>query len=376
MAKRFSLSKIVAAANNLYVTKAGDPKGKTDEWIDTGCYALNAILSGSVYKGAANNRIFMFAGEEAVGKTFFTLRIASKAIAQNFKTIYFDSENAVEEDTFYQFGFKEKGNDFEILPIKSIEDLRVQSYKIIQEYKEYYDSLTPEEYPNRQKLLFIIDSIGMLTSENAIKNLEKGEVKRDMSKNQLLRELFRDITLDSGIMKIPLFVINHVYESMDMYGEKKKVSGGGGGKYGASAIIMLSKKKDRDKDGNIVGVIIKAKALKHRFLKEGKEVELYLNFDKGLDPNFGLHNFLENYTDLVKKVRGPAWELIYKGKNEKGEYVKVDKINTPEIMKELLPILDEHIKAELMFGNKGFNSDDISFDDEIIESEEDLTNED
>lgn len=361
MAKKFNFGKIISATGNEYVTKAGDKRGIIDEWISSNSYALNALIGGSIFKGIPNNRSVMFAGIEAVGKSLFTKFICVQAMNMNYHPVYFDTEGAVDEDTFIESG-KVKGVDYDILPVKTIDDLRVQMYKIIDSYKEYYDSLTEEEYASREKILLVIDSIGMLTSAGNIKNLEKGEVKRDMSKQQSLRELFRDVTMDLGRLKIPLIPVNHVYETIDPYGEKFKVSGGGGARYGASSIITLAKKKARDKDKKQIGVIITATAAKSRFVREGSKVEIYLDFQKGLQPYYGLDQFLDD-GDILEKKRGKdEYLMIYKGKNEKGEYPTLVgspwKKENKEVAQEILQLIDNKVLDTFGFGSSGTSEDE------------------
>lgn len=366
MAKKFNFGKIIESTGNEYITKAGDIKGVIDEYISSKSYALNGLLSGSIFGGIANNRSTMFAGIEAVGKSLFTKFICDSAMHMKYHPCYFDTEGAVDETTFKPLGWT-KGKDYDILPVKTIDDLRIQMYKMLDTYKEYYDSLTPEEYADREKLLFVIDSIGMLTSSNNIKNLDNGKVTRDLSKQQSLRELFRDVTMDMGVLKVPLIPVNHVYETIDPYGEKFKVSGGGGGRYGASSIITLAKKKARDKDKKQIGVIITATASKSRFVREGSKVEIYLDFKKGLNPYYGLDQFLEDDDILAKKRGKDEYFMIYKGKTEGGEYPTLVGVpwKNKEVTAEILPLIDGKLKESFGFGEgAGDDEDDFLMDDE------------
>lgn len=361
----FSFSKILKASGNEFLTKAGDARGVIDEWISTGSYSLNALVSGDIFKGIPNNRAIMFAGEESVGKTLFTQFICKQSMSSKYRPLYFDTEGSVDETAFTPQGFV-KNKDYEILPIKTIEDLRIQAYKMIDAYKEYYQELTtPEAYAAREKLLFVVDSIGMLTSNSAMKNLDKGEVKRDMSKQQLLRELFRDITMDMSVLKIPMILVNHTYDAIGAYVPTKVVSGGGGAKYGASTIISLTKTKARDKDKKQVGVIIKARATKSRFIRENKEVEMYLDFNKGLNPYYGLDQFLVDESIIARKSSNRNdYYLIYKGKTDKGDYPLIKNVvwKEPDVVAEILPLINEKVKAEFCFG-EGENAIDDVFDD-------------
>jgi hypothetical protein len=157
MAKKFNFGKIVEAAGNKYVTKSGDVRGIIDEYISTKCYALNALVSGSIYGGIPNNRSTMFAGIEAVGKSLFTKFICDSSMKMKYHPCYFDTEASVDENTFKSLGWT-KGEHYDIFPVKTIDDLRVQMYLMLDKYKEYYDSLSPEEYADREKILSIDSS--------------------------------------------------------------------------------------------------------------------------------------------------------------------------------------------------------------------------
>lgn len=361
----FNFSKIVAAAGNEYMTKAGDIRGITDEWISTGSYALNALISGDIFKGIPNNKATMFAGIESVGKSLFTKFICNNAMKMGYRVVYFETEGAVDEDTFKPLGWV-KDEHYQILPVKTIEDLRTQAYSVVEKYKEYYKKeVTDSNYKDRAKLLFVVDSIGMLSSKGAEKNLDKGEVKRDMTKQQQLRELFRDLCIDLSVLKIPFIPVNHVYEVIGAYVRTQAVSGGGGGKYGASTIISLKKKAARNNDKKQIGAIITANNPKSRKTVENTEVEIYLNFEKGINPYYGLDKFLEDETIIKRKSpRSPEYLLVYKGQNEKGEYPSVNGVvwKHPEVINEILPLINEKVKELFEFGGSGL-ADDGSFAD-------------
>lgn len=375
MAKKSNnfFAKLTAAAKNEYVYPKGDPRAKTD-WIDTGSYPLNAIMSGSILRGVPDNRSIMVAGEPATGKTFFTLRICKSAASSGYFIFYVDTEGEKDEEIFTNFGFEGRGDDYEILKIKTVESLRVQIYAILNQYKEYFKELDPnsDEFVNRNKIMFVIDSVGFLTSEVDQANVAKGEIKQNLKLNQQLKAFFRDITLDMNVCKVPLIIVNHVYDSMDMYASNsatldngKKVGGGSGAAYGASAIIMLRTKEARedvkmfsDKDGKQVskkvtkGNIFSCKAVKSRYVRKGSETDIYVDFVKGIDKVFGLQRFCEG--TLVEPVNrgknGTFYKLICKPKGEDGEYpeVKSYKAEIPN----LLPEIDLVVRKAFQFGNE------------------------
>lgn len=389
--KKFSIRAMINAAKNEYIYPRGDIRAKTD-FIDTGSYPLNAILSGSVKRGLPDNRTVMFAGEPATGKTFFTLRICKSASLAGYFIVYIDTEGEKDEEIFANFGFKGRGIDYEFLKIKTIEDLRTQMYGMIDNYKEYFKSLDPnsQAYIDREKILFVIDSISFLSSETDEKNLAKGESKQNLTLNKSLKSFFRDVTMDLNICKVPLIIINHVYELMDAkvantatIDNGKKISGGSGGAYGASAIIMLKTKESKtdeqvysDKEGKNVkkavvrGNFFTCKAVKSRYIRKGSEVDIYVDFLTGIAKNFGLQKFCEG--TLVEPVsrgnKGKFYKLICKPKDENGEYPEVKSYvnEIPNFIDEI----DEVVKKTFQFGNEVDENGEIigvDFDSEETE---------
>lgn len=389
--KKFSIRAMINAAKNEYIYPRGDIRAKTD-FIDTGSYPLNAILSGSVKRGLPDNRTVMFAGEPATGKTFFTLRICKSASLAGYFIVYIDTEGEKDEEIFANFGFKGRGIDYEFLKIKTIEDLRTQMYGMIDNYKEYFKSLDPnsQAYIDREKILFVIDSISFLSSETDEKNLAKGESKQNLTLNKSLKSFFRDVTMDLNICKVPLIIINHVYELMDSkvantatVDNGKKISGGSGGAYGASAIIMLKTKESKtdeqvysDKEGKNVkkavvrGNFFTCKAVKSRYIRKGSEVDIYVDFLTGIAKNFGLQKFCEG--TLVEPVsrgsKGKFYKLICKPKDANGEYPEVKSYvnEIPNFIDEI----DEVVKKTFQFGNEVDENGEIigvDFDSEETE---------
>ncbi len=390
----FSIRSMINAAKNEYVYPRGDIRAKTD-FIDTGSYPLNAILSGSIKKGLPDNRTIMFAGEPATGKTFFTLRICKKASEAGYFIVYIDTEGEKDEEIFANFGFKGRGIDYEFLKIKSVEQLRVQVYAMLDRYKEYFKSLDPnsEEYANRDKILFVIDSLGFLTSEADQKNLEKREAKDNLRLNKQLKAFFRDCTIDMNVCKVPLIIINHVYDMMEdkvantaTIDAGKKIGGGTGGAYGASAIIMLRVKESKEdtrvfneKEGEnvtrqiVTGNFFTCKAVKSRYIRKGSDVDIYVDFQTGIAKNFGLQKFCEG--QLVEPVnrgsKGKFYKLTCKPKNENGEYPEVKSYvaEIPNMIEEI----DAVVRKTFQFGNEVDENGEllgVVDDSELIESEE------
>ena len=263
-------------------------------FIDTGCYALNGLLSGSLYGGLPNNKIICFAGEAATGKTYFTMSIVGKFLADNKDgvVLYFDTEQAVTSAMFTQRNIDSKR--VAVFPVFTVEEFRQQVITIV-------DNVLATKDSERKPIMIVLDSLGMLSTTKEITDTATGHNVRDMTRAQAVKSVFRVLTHKLGKAKIPLVMTNHTYDVVGSYIPTKDMGGGSGVKYAASTIVYLSKKKDKDSDGLVVGNIIKCNLFKSRFTKENKVVEVQLNYDTGLNKYHGLVNIALKQ-DVFKKV--------------------------------------------------------------------------
>lgn len=331
------LSNIVKGIDNTNIIDEGKNSSEFSGTIDTGSYALNALISGSIYGGVPNNKITAFAGESATGKTFFVLGVLKTFLEQNPTggVIYFDTEAAVTKKMMSDRGIDTKR--VVISEPQSIEEFRTNAVRMLDSYNN------GDEKP---PMMMVLDSLGMLSSNKELEDVESGKPARDMTKAQLLRGTFRVLSLKLAKANVPMLITNHVYDVVGAYIPTKEISGGSGLKYAASSIAMLSKKKDRDESTKeLVGNIIKVSMFKSRFTKEGKTVEVRLSFDKGLNRYFGLLDIAEKY-GIIKKV-STRYEL------PDGSKVFGKAINSePEkyYTEEVLRAIDDACKKEFMYG--------------------------
>lgn len=340
------LKDVVKGIDNANLLSEGGNSSEFSGTIDTGSYALNALISGSIYGGVPNNKITAFAGESATGKTFFVLSVLKTFLDKNPEggVIYFDTEAAV---TKAMMG--DRGIDTSRVVIAeptSIEEFRTSATRILTNYID-----TPEE--NKKPMMMVLDSLGMLSSTKELEDTESGKNARDMTKAQLLRGTFRVLSLKLAKANVPLLVTNHVYDVVGAYVPTKEISGGSGLKYAASSIIMLGKKKDKD-GTEVVGNIVKASTHKSRFTKENKKIEIKLSYDKGLDRYYGLLELAEKY-DIIKKV-STRYELP-DGSKVFGKAINEDpeKYFTPELLEQL----DAAAAKEFMYGQE-VESEDVA----------------
>ena len=315
----------------------GVSAGDSADFIDTGSHIFNALVSGSIYGGVPSNKITAIAGESSTGKTFFCLGIVQHFLDSNpdAGVIYFESESAISKQMIEDRGIA--SDRMLIVPVATIEQFRTQACRILDNYVEQ-----PED--KRQPLMFVLDSLGMLSTEMEIADVAADKQVRDMTKSQLIKGAFRVLTLKLGKANVPMLVTNHTYDVIGSYVPTKEMGGGSGLKYASSTIIYLSKKKEKD-GTEVVGNIIKCKAQKSRLTKENSQIETRLYYDKGLDRYYGL---------LELGERGGLW------KNVAGRYeMNGKKVYAKQILKdpetyftvEVMQALDEIAAQEFRYGS-------------------------
>ena len=287
------LKDIIKQSGNEYAGIASDGIEGSDVtgFVDTGSYAFNALVSGSLYGGIPDNKIIALAGESATGKTYFALGMCKKFLEDNPEAVvlYFDTEQAITSDMISDRGMDP--SRVAVFPVATVENFRHQAIQIVDNYNK-----SGEMKP----VLMVLDSLGMLSTEKEMSDTAEGKLTRDMTRAQVIKATFRVLTLKLGKAGIPLIMTNHTYQIIGSYVPMKEMGGGSGLKYAASTIVFLSRKKEKD-GTDIIGNIIKCKLYKGRFTKENKEVEVQLNYDTGLNPHYGLVPIAIKY-DIFKKV--------------------------------------------------------------------------
>jgi len=313
-------------------TKIAADIDETERFIDTGSHIFNAVVSGSIYGGVSSNKITAIAGETSTGKTYFSLAVVKNFLDTNPDgyCLYFDTEAAITKGLLASRGIDQER--LVVVNVVTIEQFRGKALKAVDIYLK-----TEEE--NRKPCMFVLDSLGMLSTEKEITDTLNDKMVRDMTKSQLVKGAFRMLTLKLGQANIPLIVTNHTYDVIGSYVPTKEMGGGSGLKYAASTIIYLTKKKEKD-GKDVIGNIIKAKTHKSRLSRENKEVEVRLYYDeRGLDKYYGLLD-LGEIGGLWKNVAG-RYEMNGKKVYAKEIYKNPDKYFTDDIMEKLDNIAKE-----------------------------------
>ena len=277
------------------------------------------------------------AGERSTGKTFFSLAIVKNFLDNdpNAYCLYFDTESAITKSLL-----EDRGVDTSrlvVINVVTIEQFRSKALKAVDIYLK-------SKTEDRKPCMFVLDSLGMLSTEKEINDALEDKQVRDMTKSQLVKGAFRMLTLKLGQANIPMIVTNHTYDVIGAYVPTKEMGGGSGLKYASSTIIYLTKKKEKD-GKDVIGNLIKAKTAKSRLSKENKDVTVRLFYDdRGLDKYYGLLE-LGELGGMWKNVAG-RYEMNGKKVYAKEIYKNPEKYFTDDVMKQL----DEIAQKEFSYG--------------------------
>mgnify|MGYP002697842156 FL=1 len=316
----------------------GVAAGDTTAFVDTGSYIFNGLVSGSIYGGIPSNKITAIAGESSTGKTFFCLSIVKNYLEMDpdAGVIYFESESAISRDMIESRNIDSKR--MVLVPVTTVQEFRHQAIKILDKYLAQ-----PEE--ERKPMMFVLDSLGMLSTTKEVEDTEAGKDTRDMTRAQVVKSIFRVLTLKLGKANVPMLVTNHTYDVVGAYIPTKEMGGGSGLKYASSTIIYLSKKKEKD-GKEVVGNIIKAKTAKSRLTKENADAEIRLYYDeRGLDKYYGLLELGEKHGVFTRK--GNRVVIGESSVYPSAILADPEKYFTPEVMMQL----DKAAEKEFTYGS-------------------------
>jgi len=330
------------------------------DWISTGSYALNWLISGDFYKGVPMGKVTVFAGESGAGKSYFASgNIVKAAQAQGIFVVLIDSENALDESWLQALGVDTDESKLLKLSMSMIDDVA----KTISTFMKDYKSMAEEERP---KVLFVIDSLGMLLTPTDVDQFDKGDMKGDLGrKPKALTALVRNTVNMIGSYNVGMVCTNHTYASQDMFDPDDKISGGQGFIYASSIVVAMRKLKlKEDEAGNKVsdvrGIRAACKVMKTRYAKPFEGVQVKIPYETGMDPYSGLIDLFEKQELLVKQgnrlkyVTAAGEEMIEFRKQWTGEKLEVimkdiseGKVNTePTAELESEEIVEEGVEAD------------------------------
>jgi|MDSZ01.2.fsa_nt_gb RecA/RadA recombinase len=271
------------------------------DWVSTGNYALNYLVSGDFYKGIPMGKVTVFAGESGSGKSYFCSgNIVKHAQEQGIFVVLIDSENALDETWLHALGVDTDESKLLKLSMSMIDDVAKTVSTFMKDYKAM-----PEE--DRPKVLFVIDSLGMLLTPTDVDQFDKGDMKGDMGrKPKALTALVRNTVNMIGSYNVGMVCTNHTYASQDMFDPDDKISGGQGFIYASSIVVAMRKLKLKvDADGNktsdVHGIRAACKVMKTRYSKPFEGVQVEIPYETGMNPYSGLIDLFEKKGILVKQ---------------------------------------------------------------------------
>ena len=349
MAKAFDISKfrkdITKSINGLGIG-FNDPT----DWVSTGNYALNYLISGDFHKGVPLGKVTVFAGESGSGKSYFcSANIVKAAQEQGIFVVLIDSENALDEAWLQALDVDTSEEKLMKLNMSMIDDVAKTVSLFMKDYKEMAEE-------DRPKVLFVVDSLGMLLTPTDVDQFDKGDLKGDMGrKPKALTALVRNSVNMFGSHNAGLVATNHTYASQDMFDPDDKISGGQGFIYASSIVVAMRKLKlKEDEDGNKVtdvrGIRAACKVMKTRYAKPFESVQVKIPYETGMDPYSGLVDLFEakgilnkegnrlKYVDLNGEVH-----LDYRKQwtGEKLDMIMKDIANKPDIAEPVEVITEE-----------------------------------
>lgn len=336
------------------------------DYIPTGNYICNACLTGSVFKGAPNNRILCLSGESGTGKTYLLMNMAREAQKKGHYVIWYDSENAIELSQLVQFGVDPEKFRYE--PVGTVQDFKTsitQTLDLLIEQKE-----AGNQIPN---IFFVLDSVGNLATQKEIDDAKAASDKADMTRAKNIRAIFRIIAHKMGVIGATLAFSNHIYMSNDLFSQRIQ-SGGKGLVYGASIILNLSKAKLKEGTDNLqTGIVVTAEPDKNRFCKPVK-VKFYISYVNGMNPYVGLEEYISFERCGIQKGKFITEKEYNKSPNS--EYIRVEKQDgevvyfvPSETSRNYCLDNGETISPKELFTAKTFTKERLQRLDEYIQSE-------
>jgi RecA/RadA recombinase len=319
---------------------------EVDEWISTGSYILNAQISGTLFGGIPNTRSFGLMGDPGTGKSFVCLNIVREAQKKGYNVLYCDTEGAIDKSSALKFGIDP--NKIRYQPIQTVSQFQTFVSNVVDMVKK---AKSAGENP---KLLLVVDSLGMLSTDKELADAIKGHNAADMgAKAKELRKLFRVITLDLTAAKIPLICTNHVYTGGG-YMPTKESSGGDGPIFAMSVISFLSKAQLKDGAGTKTGIIVTSTLKKSRFTIP-EQIKFHISFSNGMNPYVGLQDFVSweacgigrgKYEEVKNKegvkemvftpnASSTRWAIKHLGKTVTSSQLFTPEIFTDDVLKQL-----------------------------------------
>jgi RecA/RadA recombinase len=324
MAKPFDISKFRKTLTKS-ITGISTGFNDPDTWISTGSYGLNYLISGDFYKGVPLGKVTVFAGESGAGKSYIVSgNIVKHAQEQGIFVVLIDTENALDEKWLKPLGVDTSEDKLLRIGATMIDDVANIINSFVADYKANNDMNLPKE--QRPKIMFVVDSVGMLLTPTEVNQFVAGDMKGDMGrKAKQLKALVSNCVNMFGDLNFGMVVTNHTYASQDMFDPDDKISGGSGFIFASSIVVAMKKYKlKEDEDGNkvtdVTGIRATCKVVKTRYSKPFESIKIDIPWETGMNPLSGLFDLFEKAGVLVKE--GNRYKYVTKAGVEMKMYRK------------------------------------------------------
>lgn len=320
-------------------------------FIDTGCMALNSIISGSLHGGIPSGRIIGFSGPTSCGKTYIINKILANAQKSGRYVVIFDTENAVDDKGATNMGMDT--SKVKYCPVETIEQCRNQ-------ISQFLDTVLEKKL--KSQFIISIDSLGNLVSTKEMNDVTAGKEAADMgSRAKALKSMLRVLTHKAAKADVPIVFSNHVYDNpAAMFPSLvKQQSGGSGPLYMSSVLVQMAVKNEKSSAGStgnrdavedttplskdVNGVTLRALTTKNRVVPPFMETEMYLNFRSGLAKYSGLLDMALGYG--IVQQNGATFALTDGTKLGYYKNWRQDE----NIWNVILPLLENKLQTELQY---------------------------
>lgn len=339
-----SAYKLLHSLNPL-ATMIKNSQSNIENYDSTGCYLLDALLSGRIKDGGfPEGRVSTLAAESSTGKTYIALAVAAIAQKKGKVVVLFDSEGAIDAKMCSNLGLDV--DKVLYFPVKSIEDCDVACNQLLNQIAQ-----------NKQfgKYFFVIDSLGNMTSNIEWTKVAKGDMTANMGRNaQALGGFIQKITPQATNTRTTIICTNHIYDNPgQLYPTlEKNQRGGKNTTYMPSVVVQLTKRWVKEDDATIktdessavgskdvVGIAISALLIKSRVCKPMLTGSLFLSWETGLSKYYGLLDLAIDFGVVTNKMG-----KIYKGEEFLGNRKTL--AFDSEAIEKLIPEIQEHIDKE------------------------------
>lgn len=260
-----------------------------DSYLSTNCAAVNLLFSGKILGGIKKGKISTIAADSGWGKSLIGLNCLASAYKSGMSCVVIDTENA-----------------FNVVLAQSLgvdtDDILIFKTARIPEIKQIYAKINHGLSRAESREIFILlDSWGPIVEEQVLDKAEEASSAVNMSSAKFKNELANIINACGNTS----LVVNHVYETLQMYGDKFAVPGGKRLFFNSDAIVLASSAaKAKDKEGNVYGKVITASVKKGRAAKEFAKTKFLIEHSGGINPYFGLLDDAVESGAVVKVKQG------------------------------------------------------------------------